>query len=330
MLYDDLFLEEVIDHSYDDDVLLEIDQKWKNRAKKAAIGTAAVAGTYLAIKNRGAIANVAKNLANSKAAQNLISGAKKVGQAVGTATTAAATGATALNAVNSGINTYNNVKQMVDDEQKDSDPNKKNDNTNNVNASYYYTDCDPICEEDTEIYYQTPGELDTDGTPDVFHDEAEDAYDDMSYEEKPTEIYNPKDVEIVKCDGNYYMDHCDLYNYMHHCAKPTYESAIEDIIEAYEIPELCLDSVIVLIDEETIADMDSRERAIIGNSYVRFEVKNNDLFNTSLDDSDDIFEYHYQNEPNNNDIDDDLLEESTSHNSNNTYANILLESLNEN
>lgn len=185
--------------------------------------------------------------------------------------------------------------------------------------------------EDTEIYYQTPGELDTDEAPDVFHDEAEDAYDDMSYEEKPTEIYNPKDVEIVKCDGNYYMDHCDLYNYMHHCAKPTYESAIEDIIEAYEIPELCLDSVIVLIDEETIADMDNRERAIIGNSYVRFEVKNkNDLFNTSLDDSDDIFEYHYQNEPNNNDIDDDLLEESTSHNSNSTYANILLESLNEN
>ena len=185
--------------------------------------------------------------------------------------------------------------------------------------------------EDTEIYYQTPGELDTDEAPDVFHDEAEDAYDDMSYEEKPTEIYNPKDVEIVKCDGNYYVDHCDLYNYMHHCAKPTYESAIEDIIEAYEIPELCLDSVIVLIDEETIADMDNRERAIIGNSYVRFEVKNkNDLFNTSLDDSDDIFEYHYQNEPNNNDIDDDLLEESTSHNSNNTYANILLESLNEN
>ena len=155
--------------------------------------------------------------------------------------------------------------------------------------------------------------------------------DDMSYEEKPTEIYNPKDVEIVKCDGNYYMDHCDLYNYMHHCAKPTYESAIEDIIEAYEIPELCLDSVIVLIDEETIADMDNRERAIIGNSYVRFEVKNkNDLFNTSLDDSDDIFEYHYQNEPNNNDVDDDLLEENTSHNSNSTYANILLESLNKN
>ena len=185
--------------------------------------------------------------------------------------------------------------------------------------------------EDTEIYYQTPGELDTDEAPDVFHDEAEDAYDDMSYEEKPTEIYNPKDVEIVKCDGNYYMDHCDLYNYMHHCAKPTYESAIEDIIEAYEIPELCLDSVIVLIDEETIADMDNRERAIIGNSYVRFEVKNkNDLFNTSLDDSDDIFEYHYQNEPNNNDVDDDLLEENTSHNSNSTYANILLESLNEN
>ena len=84
---------------------------------------------------------------------------------------------------------------------------------------------------------------------------------------------DPLNVPIAKYGNKYYIDHQDLKCYMDSCEnKPTYEAALETIINAHEDTNLCLENIRVVMGKSDISRLDEETKLTMEQSSVQFEV----------------------------------------------------------
>lgn len=155
-------------------------------------------------------------------------------------------------------------------------------------------------DDDVTIRYQTPEDLKIDReVPNVLHDDNDSMELNLNKDEYSDKT-NPHSVGITKYGGKYYVNHSDLKCYMDMCDR-TYESAIDDIINSYDIPELCKESVVIPINQREFDALDAETQSNIECSILNFEIKecgdsfcdddyeSSELFDNSID-SDDVFD----------------------------------------
>ena len=145
--------------------------------------------------------------------------------------------------------------------------------------------------DEVEVYYQAPEEFDIDDHPAVLHD-GDDLSDADDVIAMPKELSSdPHSVEITKYGGKYYISHSDLRCYMDTCKNMSYEQAIDSIINSYDIPEMCSESVRIIIGRQNLKKLDPKVRQILEDSKdIWVEVKDTEDLFDDFDDSNDVFD----------------------------------------
>ncbi len=82
----------------------------------------------------------------------------------------------------------------------------------------------------------------------------------------------PSSVCISKLNGKYYIDHNDLRCYMDACGESNYESALNNIIAAYNKEDLCSDNIGIVMGESDLLKLDPDTKLAMESSSVSFEV----------------------------------------------------------
>ena len=83
---------------------------------------------------------------------------------------------------------------------------------------------------------------------------------------------NPLYLPIAKYHGRFYIDHGDFRHYMEASNEVNYETAIEKIVEAHNDNDMNKDSIVIIMGENDLSNIDSKTRKVMEESSINFEV----------------------------------------------------------